>query len=110
MGILVNIYKHPLGNCTNGGQSADPTIKGFCVMDVDGPFEPSADYPLAYIVDKRPMGRPYPHLKPASIPAGKWNMFGGNYAGTSDSRWTRHVEAISGSPYSLLPIFDRVEG
>jgi hypothetical protein len=44
-------------------------------------------------------------------PAPGWHMMGGNYAATSDSRFHRAVEKITGSAsYGAVPIHDRCEG
>lgn len=39
-----------------------------------------------------------------------WVMMGGNYGGTSDSRWSRLVETITGARfYGAVAIHDRIE-
>ena len=41
---------------------------------------------------------------------GKWTMFGGNFAYTSDSRFSEAVSAIVGYRfYGAVPIHDRIE-
>jgi hypothetical protein len=41
---------------------------------------------------------------------GKWTMMGGNYAATSDSRFSDKIEEMLGHGfYGAVPIHDRVE-
>ena len=49
MGLLVNVYKKSGSDCTNGGVSSRD-IKGLCLTNVSGPFDPSDDYPAAELV------------------------------------------------------------
>jgi hypothetical protein len=117
MGIQVSIYKQvPYGNdflddidCTLGGESS--YAKGFTVINCDGPFEPNEDYPAAELVMAEPIGgRKILRLIPESK-KGKWTMFGGNYAGTSDSRFSELCDRLlGGSFYGAVAVHDRVEG
>lgn len=117
MGIHVSIYKQvPFGNdflddidCTLGGESS--YAKGFTVVNAEGPFEPSEDYPAAELVMAEPIGgRKILRLIPESA-KGKWTMFGGNYAGTSDSRFSDLCDRLlGGSFYGAVAVHDRVEG
>jgi hypothetical protein len=52
-----------------------------------------------------------PHLVPLELfESGKWAMFGGNYAGTSDGRWSEMGRTIFGHDYlDIVQIHDRVE-
>jgi len=108
MGLNVSVYRNSeFGeyDCTNGGISSANNCLN--VVNCDGPFDPKDDRPAVMIVDDRPCGRPYPKLVPAVFDedtetwerAKGWFMFGGNYGGTSDSRFE----------YNILPIHDRVE-
>lgn len=115
MGIHVNIYKQDrtdsfLGNvdCTAGGESS--YAKGFTVVNAEGPFEPCEEYPAAELVMAEPIGgRKILRLIPVSK-KDKWTMFGGNYAGTSDSRFSRLCdELLGGTFYGAVAIHDRVE-
>lgn len=112
MGLLLNVYRNDFGDCTNRGVSSK--VSTVCVVNVEGPFEPNEEHPAVVLVDDRPVGnRPYPKLVPLELrDSGKWTMFGGNYAGTSDSRFADAVEKLLGSNIRLdvLPIHDRVEG
>jgi hypothetical protein len=117
MGIHVNIYKQArdedsmFGNvdCTNGGESS--YAKGFTVMNCEGPFEPCMDYPAAELVMAEPIGgRKILRLFPVSKLNNNMTMFGGNYASTSDSRFSRLCDKLlGGSFFGAVAVFDRVE-
>jgi hypothetical protein len=104
MGILGHIYDSPLGNCSNGGVSAKHTQ--VCVVNVDGPFEPTQDAPAVRLI-KLSTGNL------VCVPVGledKWTMFGGAYVCTSDSRFTGAVERLSCYNHSFpVALHDRVE-
>ena len=109
MGIHVNIYKSGDYDCTLGGESS--YAKGFTVVNADGPFEPCERYPAAELVMAQPIyGRKILRLIPLSK-KDKWVMFGGNYAASSDSRFTNLCDKLLGSNFfGAVAIFDRVEG
>jgi hypothetical protein len=114
MGIHVDVYKPVTRegdwfhnyDCTNGGESH--TARGFTVMNAEGPHKPCADYPAATLVVE---GRGRWKIL-SLIPDSKkndWNMFGGNYAGCSDSRFGKLCEKlIGGKWYGAVAIHDRV--
>jgi|TARA_B110000914_G_scaffold9824_1_gene7926 hypothetical protein len=108
MGIHVNIYKTGNYDCTNGGESS--YAKGFCVTNAEGPFEPCEEYPAAELVMAEPIGgQKILRLIPTSK-CKVWSMFGGNYAGTSDSRFSKLCDKLLGSNFfGAVAIFDRVE-
>ena len=108
MGIHVLNYISELGDCTNGGESA--SAKGFTVTNCEGPFEPCENYPAAELVVAEPIGgRKILRLIPESK-KGKWTMFGGNYATTSDSRFSELCEELLGTNfYGAVAVHDRVE-
>jgi len=108
MGIHVNIYKTGNYDCTNGGESS--YSKGFCVTNAEGPFSPCEEYPAAELVMAEPIGgQKILRLIPTSK-CKVWSMFGGNYAGTSDSRFSKLCDKLLGSNfYGAVAIFDRVE-
>lgn len=115
MGITVEIYKRDMSDsflgdvdCTNGGESS--YAKGFTVINAEGPFEPNDDYPPAELVCEEPIGgRKCLRLVPVSK-KDKWTMFGGNYATTSDSRFSELCdELIGGNFYGAVAVHDRVE-
>jgi hypothetical protein len=109
MGIHVNIYKEGDYDCTMGGESS--YAKGLTVINAEGPFEPSEDYPAAELVMAEPIGgRKILRLIPVSKKE-KWTMFGGNYGASSDSRFSELCERLlGGSFYGAVAIHDRVEG
>ena len=48
MGLHVYIYKcGQFSDCTNGGVSSSPYVEGFTLTNVEGPFEPNAEWPAA---------------------------------------------------------------
>lgn len=109
MGQLVQVYRSHLGDATNGGESS--RADGFCLTNVEGPFEPNDRYPAAQLVLKDFGGNIGKTLRvvPAAK-AGKWVMFGGNFAFTSDSRFSEACDSlIPGSGGFAVKIFDRVE-
>lgn len=99
-GLIVTVYKPADGmDCTNGGETARfqkfvATGKG-----IEGPFEPSAEMPEMKILPRLGGLGGY-RAVPASIPEGKWTMFGGNFIYTSDSRFPSRYP---------IPVHDRVE-
>lgn len=106
MGLHIYVYRNDLGDCTNGGISSK--VKGLCVINVDGPFQPSVDYPAVELVDGHIAGTL--RLVPVDY-KGKWYMMGGNYGATSDSRFSEACENLSGHVwYGAVPIHDRFEG
>lgn len=103
MGMIVYVYRNPLGDCTNNGASS--RVGRFCVTNIEGPFEPTDDAPAARLIRG-----PYDSLRlvpQALIDAKAWVMFGGNLAMTSDSRFSAAVKAMGGA--DAVKIFDRVE-
>ena len=120
MGMLVDIYtmKESPGNilygedCTNGGESS--YAKGFCVTNVDGPFNPCPYYPAAKLI-KQEFGFGCSLKIVPETKLDKATSFGGNFASTSDSRFGDKCRKLMGKDignvYGLgpVPIHDRVE-
>lgn len=111
MGMIVSVFKNPLGDCTNGGMSSNVT--SICVVNVDGPFEPSHDRPAAILTTNQ-VGNPV--IKPARQDFGcpwveqpGWFMMGGNFAYTSDSRFGEALRKMGADFYGAIPIHDRQE-
>ena len=110
MGLLVSVYKDASSNydCTNGGVSSR-NIKGLCLTNVDGPFNPCDEYPAAKLV-KQTFGFGSSVKVIPEEAEGKQTMMGGNYAATSDSRFSDAIAARLGHNfYGAVPIHDRVE-
>lgn len=104
--ISVDVYKFPLGECTNGGISSKGDIT-LVVETPDGNLSEgdiSGPHSEELVLQKKFVGdREYLYFRPACIPANVWCMAGGNYAYTSDGRFS---EKYSQYP---IPIHDRVE-
>ena len=109
MGLHINIYKcNRYGDCTNGGASSRD-IKGFCITNINAPFDASDKYPSAELVVQQHFNRKTVKIVPTET-EGKHTMFGGNYGSTSDSRFSETVEKMLGHAfYGAVPIHDRVE-
>ena len=113
MGMTVSVYRDGSDayDCTNGGISS--SAKQICIVNIDGPSEPSFDIPAA-ILTTNSLGNPI--IRPARQDFGMpWTvhpgqfMMGGNYAATSDSRFSEAVRKLSPNFYGALPIHDRQE-
>lgn len=113
MGLNVTAYRYPGIDCTNGGMSSEHDR--LTLVNVGGPFNPNESSPPALLVEG-------PYKTPRIVPAvydehaknwkeaPGWHMMGGNYAASSDGRFTEAVEAITGAPfYGAVAIHDRVE-
>ena len=111
MGLLVSVYRDLNGiDCTNGGVSSTD-IKGLCLTNVSGPFNPSDDYPAAVLVVRHFGFGSVLSIVPEENFKGQ-HMFGGNYASTSDSRFSEAArEMLDGEQYWIgaVPIHDRAE-
>jgi hypothetical protein len=106
MGLILNVFRSVDGyDCSNNGISSNH--KELCVSNVDGPFEPNEECPEV-ILEVGPFNSV--RLVPASLKgSGLAFMFGGNYAGTSDSRFADAVEKLCGYSHNMIKIHDRVE-
>lgn len=104
-GLLCNVYRNPLGDCTNGGISAAANSVVLIGEDVPEIFSPASNAPALYLREYRKQ------LIAVPEPIGTWAdmrsvaglngwMFGGNFLYTSDSRFP------SAQP---IKIFDRKE-
>ena len=109
MGLIVSVYKDADSNydCTMNGVTSRFTK--LCVTNVDGPFDPCDEYPAAKLV-KQTFGFGSSVKVIPEEAEGKQTMMGGNYAATSDSRFSDKVEQMLGHHfYGAVPIHDRVE-
>lgn len=105
--LPIHIYRNDLGDSTAGGASSDRAAI-FLVPCPDGHVEECEIYggKKVHIMDFFPDVKygAQAHFKPRSISADKWNMFGGNFAYSSDSRFSKQYGS------SPIAIHDRVEG
>lgn len=106
MGLIVSVLRGgPGSNCTNG---ASKVFDSLLVTNVSGPFD-NHDMPRFLLVDGNLPGTAK-LVSESNQEAGDWTMFGGNFAYTSDSRWSEAIEEICGSRQSgAVAIHDRVE-
>jgi hypothetical protein len=111
MSLHIDVYRNADGtDCTNSG-----ITKRFVtlnVVNVNGPSSPNMlDVPNVYLEPGYMDGTchlvPGPEFEP-DVPFSR--MFGGNYAGTSDSRFKEAVENLIGVRfYGAIPVHDRYE-
>lgn len=103
MGLRVSIYRADYDSGMNffhGNQSVT-------LVNVDGPFEPTADAPAAKLVQG--------YGKTAIIvPVDEWTdgpqMFGGTFGSTSDSRFQSAVRELTGGlDHLAVAVHDRRE-
>jgi hypothetical protein len=105
MGMIASVYDNPLGNCSNNGVSAN--AKQVCIVNVEGPFDPTPDAPAVKLIKRERVGNVV--CVPVGL-EGKWTMFGGAFVYSSDSRFNRAVEKLSGYEHSFpVALHDRVE-
>lgn len=111
MGLLVSVYRNaelPC-DCTNNGVSS--RTNKLCVVNIDGPSDPTDDAPAVLLLEGNLPETV--HIKPEGlVDSGMVVMMGGNYAGTSDSRFGNAIAKITGQRFAMgmAPIHDRVEG
>jgi hypothetical protein len=113
MGLLIYVYKHSLGDSTNGGISSQCST--LCLVNAEGPFEPSEERP-AVLMQQHVRGalriiRAYKdrfgHWGPDSYNS---HMAGGNFGYTSDSRFSGLARKLLGHDfYGAVSIHDRIE-
>lgn len=107
MGMTASIFKPGYGDASNGGISS--RVSKVCIVNVEGPFEPSADAPAVRLIKRERVGNVV--CVPADHDESKeWLMFGGTYISCSDARFNRAVEALSGYEFGFpVAFFDRKE-
>ncbi len=113
MGLILSVYRPAsFPNCTNGGLTG--RVDNVTVVNVEGPFEPTDERPAVMLVDGPSAGGWNPIVVPAVLVGETWiperregiigPMAGGNFAGTSDSRWNRRVQGRG-----VVSVHDRFE-
>lgn len=117
--LMVDVYTDKYGgDCTNGGVSSrfkHVLVPCECENSWDcGPIDYDPANPpenMCYIERRELFGQVILTLVPAH---GKgWHMYGGNKADTSDARWGKMLERVSGNPFyrfnTCIDIHDRYE-
>jgi hypothetical protein len=102
--MIASIFRSDLGDCSNKGVSS--RASKVCVINVEGPFDPNDETPAVRLVKRR-------SGNVVAIPVGLDEhavMFGGTYVSTSDARFNRAVEQMSGYGTGFpVALHDRVE-
>lgn len=113
MGLRIDVYRNADGyDCTMNGISS--RFKTLTLVNVPGPSQPTDQYPAA-ILDNHVAG--CLRIVPAVVDGAggwkknpNWAMMGGNYGGSSDSRFGEACERLLGHRfYGLVAIHDRYE-
>lgn len=116
MGLIVDVYRSARregADCTMGGISSQ--FVSLCLVNVEGPFEPNDKAPAALLIDGALPGTlrilpAVPGMDGSYVRAPGWLMMGGNYAATSDSRFSDTCARMLGHTfYGAVPIHDRQE-
>ena len=111
MGLIIEIYRNAAEERDHSSNLPSDRHSRIFISNISGPFERRADMPAFKLVA-------HPHYPTAPIlepeegkPDGfRGPMAGGNYAGSSDTRWTSAVRAITGIiGCDLVPIHDHFE-
>jgi len=115
-GIYLCVYSSKsLSDCSNEGISSRWNRLFFITPDGIEETVASLEVP-AVCIDRHPTIYNHPICHEVRFLDGywqkdrRWAMFGGNFAYTSDSRFAKALQAITGSPYSQpVAIWDRFE-
>jgi hypothetical protein len=112
-GLIVSVFRDGDSDFSRGGVSADHTQ--LTVVNIAGPFGPIDDRPAVMLI-QGPGSGPNPVIVPAVLsdagawkPAPGWWMFGGNYAATSDSRFSEAITRLGGTRGMAVKVHDRIE-
>lgn len=108
--LPVHVYSNPETRaCALGGitERNDELL----VLCDEGPLHVDAHDERLLVMRSKAVGDSiYARLVPArDDEASRHTMMGGNYAGTSDSRFADMVEVLTGTRSHILPVHDRVE-
>lgn len=105
--LPVSVYRSDfISDCSNGGITS--RFKRLLVICPDGFIDVDEDNPpenLCKVVKRHLFGRDVYHIEPVAEPKGAGWMAGGNFAHTSDSRFSD----MCGHQYGALAIHDRQE-
>lgn len=106
--LSLSVYSNPMyRKCANGGWSE--SHDELYVACEYGPWEVDDDSPALFDLVAGPFGTI--HLEPHNKPVGMAGpMMGGNYAGTSDGRFSSMCQELVGSQwYGAVAVHDRFE-
>ena len=122
MGMIVDVFRKAGGDYDASNDGISSEYVTFCVMNVEGPFEPKSNCPPVLLVTgefsfTRGILKIVPAVKNGNgdyvplKPAGATGpMFGGSYASTSDSRFPEACEKLIGARfYGAVAVHDRFE-
>jgi hypothetical protein len=114
-GLIVSVLRDSLGegDFTRGGLTAHH--HELTVVNIDGPFGPRDHRPAVMLIQGSGKGS-NPILVPAVEdeagdwhPAAGWWMAGGNYAVTSDTRFSEALEKLGATRTMAPKVHDRIE-
>lgn len=105
MGLTASIFHNPLGNCSNSGISSK--FDKCCIMNADGPFYPDPKTPAVIIAKGNVPGSlkvvPAHQIGEAWFEVPGWNMMGGDYVATSDSRFGECARRVYADAWGKEP-------
>lgn len=105
--LSIDVFRTPrFGDCTNGGISS--RFSELLIVCEDGPRKIDLDNPpenACKMVKRHLFGQDCYHIEPLNRPTGAGWMAGGNFAYTSDSRFS----AMCGKTCNAISIHDRQE-
>jgi len=109
MGLLISVYRSAGCDCTNNGVSS--RYDQLTLVNVGGPFEPSNTAPAAWLVKHRTMPGVVYIVCEDPATSKRAHMAGGNFGGTSDSRFSSEMAKLTGCAnwHGAAKIHDRYE-
>jgi hypothetical protein len=106
MGIIVQVLRNSLGDSTADGVSKFQDQ--FVVGNTEGPFSATGSEETLYL--KVSYRNTIKLVTQREIDTGETAMAGGNFASSSDSRFKRAIEELTGQRfYGAVAIHDRYE-
>lgn len=106
MGLNVHICRDAF--CDPSENRLSQRFDSFCITNLSGPHDPTEKSPAAVLV-RQETGNVVV-VPQEMLDSRRWFTSGGNYAYTSDQRFTNAVEVMSGYPYAFpVAIHDSVE-